>query len=50
VGSVAQRLGITMSLQAMPSLLTYSARPPLGSVVEGVAINSWMNLLTFKNC
>ena len=26
------------ALQATPSLLTYSARPPLGSIVEGAAI------------
>ena len=26
------------ALQATPSLLTYSARPPFGSIVEGAAI------------
>ena len=33
------------ALQATPSLLTYSARPPLGSIVEGAAIdNSGVNV------
>ena len=40
VGMTSMLRYITMhrALQAMPSLLTYSARLPLGSIVEGAAI------------
>ena len=36
--SMLRYIVMPRALQAMPSLLTYSARPPLGSIVEGAAI------------
>ena len=44
VTSMLRHIIMHRALQATPSLLTYSARPPLSSVVEGAAINSRTNL------
>ena len=38
VTSTLRYIVMPRALQATPSLLTYSARPPLGLIVEGAAI------------